>query len=471
MQALAEKTDLIQQIRDFEIFEGVPEESIQWLIAESEYLYYPAGEQLFKPGMRIDSMSIVVQGRYRAQRKQGNEMRLLGTWGTGNVTGVLPFSRMQEIKAYGIALEDCYILNLHRDKFPDLVCQDYKLTGNLVAVMSNRIRSFTQNILQSEKLMALGKISAGLAHELNNPASAMVRSAQILKELIHQTPEGFKAIMTMRATEAQTDGINKILFDKIANKNKVQLSLLEQESMKDDVLEWLEDEGVENAEEFADTFVDFGMGEDELDQLKEIAGHQYLEIILNWVYSTLNKESLIEEINESANRISELVQSIKTYSHMDRGADKTNFDVHEGILSTLIMLKHKFKKKNIRVEKVFDKALPHLCAHPGELNQIWTNIIDNAIDAMEKDGHLKISTYRDMEYICVHIEDNGAGIPEDLKNRIFEPFFTTKGVGEGTGMGLDIVHRIIEKHMGTIEVESEPGKTLFKICLPIEDKN
>lgn len=468
MELVAEKTNLIDKIRDFEVFKNVAEESIRWLIDKSVFVLYREGDNLFKPGEKIDNMSIIVKGRYRVQRPQGNEMRLLGTWGTGNVTGILPFSRMQEIKAYGIALEDTYILNLHKDNFPDLVCQDYQLTGNLVAVMSNRIRSFTQNVLQSEKLMALGKISAGLAHELNNPASAMVRSAQNLHDLIHQTPEGFKAVMTMRATEEQTDAINKILFDKIDNKVESDLTLLQLESMKDDIIDWLEDEDVENAEELADTFVDFNFSEDDLEELKETAGEKYLGVILNWVYSTLNKESLIKEINESANRISELVTSIKTYSHMDRGSDKASFDIHEGIISTLIMLKHKFKKKNIRVEKVLDKTIPSIKAHPGELNQIWTNIIDNAIDAMDQDGKLTIKTYNDHEYICVHIQDNGSGIPEELKNRIFEPFFTTKDVGKGTGMGLDIVHKIIEQHNGTIDIDSHPGETIFRICLPID---
>lgn len=468
MKVIQDKPNLLDQIKEFEVFNDVQADTIQWLIDRSDYVFYPAGELLFQPDTVINDMAIVIKGRYRVQIPQGNEMRLVGTWGIGNVTGVLPFSRMRETRAFGVAIEDCYLLMCHKEHFPDLVCQDYQLTSNLVARMSNRIRNYTQNMMQSEKLMALGKISAGLAHELNNPASAMVRSAQKLHEFIHQTPERFKAVMTMRASEEQTDSINQILFDRIANRKKEELTLLEQESLKDDLIDWLEDQGIDEVEEIADTFVEFDFSEDDLEKIKEISGGDYLQIILNWVYSTLNKEALIEEINESAKRISELILSIKSYSHMDRGSDKTLIDIHEGMINTMIMLKHKFKKKNIRVDKQFDKSMPKIMAHPGELNQIWTNIIDNAIDAMDKNGMLTVKTFLDHEYVCVHIQDNGPGIPTELVNRIFEPFFTTKGVGEGTGMGLDIVRRIIEQHRGTIDVDSKPGETVFKICFPIQ---
>ena len=298
----------------------------------------------------------------------------------------------------------------------------------------------------------------------------MVRSAQKLHSNIHATPERFKIVLSMKITPEQTDQVNAILFDKIDHRVADTRSLLEIEDAKDEILDWLEDRDIENADELAETFIEFNVTMDDLNRIEEIAGTEFLNPILQWIDGTLSKENLIREIQESAHRISELIQSIKAYSHMDRGDSPESISVHPGLINTMIMLKHKFKQKNISVDKAFDKTLPNILAHPGKLNQIWTNLIDNAIDAMDKGGKLTVRTYYDEVFVCVEVEDNGSGIPEDKLSRIFEPFFTTKAIGEGTGMGLDIVRRIIDDHKGLIDVQSQPGKTVFKICLPIQAK-
>jgi signal transduction histidine kinase len=315
--------------------------------------------------------------------------------------------------------------------------------------------------------MSLGRLSAGLAHELNNPASAMVRSAKELRQRVHTTPEKFKSVITMRITEEQTDAVNDILFSKIEKGFRDDLSTLQRSEEEDEILDWLDDHEVENGEDLAETFVDYGITIDDLDKILEKIEEKHLPRILWWVENTLRNETIVTEIGESADRIATLIKSIKAYSHSDRSKSMDLLDVHEGLYNTMMIMKHKMKAKNIQIEKEIDKTLPKLRMFPGQINQVWTNIIDNAIDAMPVKGTLKIKTYKVRNNLCVDISDTGSGIPEELISRIYDPFFTTKGIGEGTGIGLDMVKKIISRHKGDIKVQSEPGNTTFTVCLPI----
>lgn len=466
MKNIPKTPELLHQLQANEILVDIPMPTLKWLIDKSEYQLYETGEYIFEPGDAVDYMLILIQGEYSAKMKRNGRWRELGVWRAGNITGILPFSRMKETRAYGQAIKDCYFLALHKDHFVEMVNISYELTQAMVSVMTSRVRDFTQLRFQDEKLMALGKLSAGLAHELNNPASAMVRSSEELYKRIHSSPEKFKSVITMRITPEQTDLINEILFSKIPEAKNLDLSLMEREERLDDISDWLEDHDIENGEDIADTLVDFGFEEDDLDNIKEIAKNQHIDVLLGWIESTLSLEKLVEEIQEASSRISDLIGSVKSYSHMDRAATMEATDIHEGIKSTGMMLKHEFKKKNIQVSKDFNYDLPKINAFAGELNQVWTNLIVNAIDAMEPNGHLHFKSYADRHFVCVEITDNGSGIPEDIQTRIFEPFFTTKAMGEGTGMGLDIVKKIMERHHADITLESEPGKTTFKLCFP-----
>ncbi|MBK7871391.1 MAG: GHKL domain-containing protein [Saprospiraceae bacterium] len=467
MKILEKSPDLLTMLQSFPIFQNISELALSWMIEKSRYVFYGLDEYVFQPGRPADYMMTIIQGKCSVEFMQQGELRIGGAWEAGEVTGILPFSRMKESRAYGRVLEPCYILELHRECFVEMVNVSYELTQALVGVMSDRVRDFTQMRSQNEKLISLGKLSAGLAHELNNPASAMVRIADELYKRQHQTPERFKAVITMRVTPEQTDAVNAILFSKMADLNNIELSLLERESRKDDMIDWLEDQGVEEAEEIAETLVDFGFEQDDLEQISDIAHGQHLATILWWIEGALSSEKLLCEIKESANRIATLVKAIKSYSHMDRGSAAEPTDLYEGVKSTLIMLKHKLKEKRIQIEKNFQENLPKVIANPGELNQVWTNLFDNAIDAMDEEGMLKIKAYANHRFVTIEITDNGAGLPEENITRIFDPFYTTKSIGEGTGMGLDIVKKIIDRQKGTIGVISKPGETTFTICLPI----
>jgi signal transduction histidine kinase len=361
------------------------------------------------------------------------------------------------------------ILSLHRDYFVEMVNVSYELVQALVSVMTSRVREFSQMRSLDEKLIALGKMSAGLAHELNNPASAMVRSTEELYSRLRQSAERFKQVITMRITPEQADRVNKVLFARIEGAAEFQdLSLMERESRKDDLLDWLEDHDLPEAEDIAESLVDFGFTETDLEHMHDAVGEASFGGVMNWIDNNLNVEKLVEEIRESADRIGKLVASIKSYSHMDQVPTKEPMDIYEGLRSTGMMLKHKFKSKRIEVEKEWPDDLPQVCAIGSELNQVWTNLLVNAVDALpEEGGKITIRAYVERDYVCIEIADNGPGIPEELQSRIFEPFFTTKGVGEGTGMGLDIVNQIIERNEGYVDVTSEPGRTVFKTCLPV----
>ena len=468
MEQLAKPANLLDKISEFQPFQDIDAAALQWIIDKADYIKYEEGEALFYDNKPVNHMQIIVDGEYTIKLKRQNETKIMGTGESGMVTGVLPFSRMKVARAWGIATKPTYTLELHKEHFTEMVNISYELVQNLVGLMSNRIREFTHLRFQDEKLMSLGKLSAGLAHELNNPASAMVRSADLLYQQVHTTPEKFKKVMTMKITDAQVDKINEILYAKAANWQEVELSLLEREDRMDDMLDWLEDHDIENAEDIAETFVDFDLTVEDVEKMYAITDGEYAGSIFSWVQSTLNLEQLVHEIKESADRISTLIKSIKSYSHMDRGVDFELVDIHEGIKNTLTMLKHKIKKKGIIIQKEADYSLPKIMAFPSELNQIWTNVIDNAIDAMEPGGTLTLRSYQKKHNICIEINDTGKGIPEEVKLRIFDPFFTTKPMGEGTGLGLDIVQRIVRHHKGDVFVESEPGNTTFTFCFPIK---
>jgi len=466
MQQITKPADLLDRLQTFEVFSQIDTSALQWMIDRSEYLLYKEGDTVFKAGDPIERMQVIVQGSYHAWFRQNNEQRELGTWGTGYVTGLLPFSRMKKVMATARALEDTYILQLHKQYFTEMVNVSFELTQALVGVMSSRIRDFSTQRSHEEKLMSLGKLSAGLAHELNNPASAIVRSAQELYENIHHTPEKFKAVMAMRVTEEQTDRVNAILYEKL-KAERPELSIMDQQDAMDDILDWLDDQDIEEGDDMAETFVEFGMRTDELDQVADIMAGQHLKPVLAWMERTLALERLVDEIRESSGRIAELVSSVKEYSHMDRSSAREFTQLKDGLNNTLIILKHKLKAKQIKVDKDFAPDLPKFKAYVGELNQVWTNLIANAIDAMDKGGELKVKTACHENYLRVDITDNGHGIPEEIREDIFESFFSTKPVSEGTGMGLDITKRIVERHGGHIQLDSEPGCTTFSVRFPL----
>jgi PAS domain S-box-containing protein len=350
---------------------------------------------------------------------------------------------------------------------------DYELNPESYIVVLTDIttqRKVEEELRQAEKMAALGKLSAGLAHELNNPAAAATSAAGKLRTEI----ENLETVSLELYKNPLDDGkISAIMewLESIYNrsKNSISSSVIELSDLEDAIREWLESMKIEDSWLIAASMSEMGVTIEDLDQLSNICGKENIPVIILWIYRIINIKELADIVKKSTRSISELVNVVKSYSFMDQ-ATLQYIDIHQGIEDTLKILGHKLKK-GVTVNRIYKKSLPKININGNELNQVWTNLIDNAIDATNNKGEITIRTYRKKDFINVEIEDNGSGIPEDIKSRIFDPFFTTKDVGKGTGLGLDISNRIINNQCkGKISFESNPGKTVFTVQLPINDK-
>jgi signal transduction histidine kinase len=457
-------------LQTIDAIKEVPAEQLQWMIDNSKHHVIPAGDFLFKPETPIWGTHFIITGRIRVYRLQNNEVRELAVWPPRSIAGYLPFSRGKVAAAFGEALEDTQVMSLPIEKSPELIRNHFELTQSLVHMMTDRVREFTSFQQQNEKMMALGKLSAGLAHELNNPAAAIVRSAESLKKHLQLEPDTFREVMAIQATPEQVDAISALLFSILHETAKPVLSLMERSDREDELLDWLDDHHVANSAEVAENMVEFGFTISHLEAFKAHVREKDISPVFNWINSSLVKERMVQDIEEASKRIATLVGSIKVFTHMDQGHDKQLTDIHNGIRNTLVILQHRLRKGNVQLVEHFDETLPKIKALIGEMNQVWTNLIDNALDAMEpaKKGVLEIQTSQDRHCVHVSVIDNGPGIPETIRSRIFDPFFTTKGIGKGTGMGLDIVMQIVRQHKGNVNVTSQPGRTEFKVSLPIQ---
>lgn len=459
---------LLPFLKDLSIFESVPQESLEWMISCGGIVHLKKGEFLFEKGEASQFMQIVVEGRFEVYQITDRGRKFFAELEPGEITSQLPYSRLKETSAFGEALEDSVVFRLHKDCFREMITNHFELTRSLVHLMTSRVRNFTQMQVQNEKLMALGKLSAGLAHELNNPSSAMVRSASELALQLRRSPESFKKLLKIQLTEKEIDGIQALLTSKLDATPPV-LSLMERSDLEEDLADWLEAHGESNGFEYAEHLVEFGFSPSDMESLYQLTGSTHLTPTLHWLDDQLKIVKMVNEIEEASKRIGTLVSSIKRYSYMDRDSDRQPVDVKEGIVSTLTMLHHKARKHKVNIEENYASDLPKVKGLPGELNQVWTNIIDNALDAMENGGgSLVIKAENDEHYVRVRIRDTGPGIPDDVLTHIFEPFYTTKPQGKGTGLGLDIVKKILNQHNAEVRVETQPGNTEFTISFPYE---
>ncbi|MDN3549413.1 ATP-binding protein [Mucilaginibacter aquaedulcis] len=464
------QTVTVSWLKSLEVLNNVPDDQLQWLLDNSKDQFFEEGEFLMQPEEPITGPHITVEGSMRFFMMQGTSRRDYTIIGPGNITGYLPFSRGKIAKGYAQAMTKLHIRSLDTGLIPEMIKNHYELTQALVSIMTTRVRDFTALQQQNEKMMALGKLSAGLAHELNNPASAIVRDSLTLKKHLSEEPESIKAIFSMKIEPEDVSAITNTLFSLIDAKDHTRLSLKQRTQREDEIIEWLDEHEIENSYDIAESFVDFNFTIETLETFEKYSPNKNLTHILNWASDMLITEKMVRDIQESARRIAELVSSVKTFTHMDRAQDKQYADIHIGIRNTLTMLGYKIRKGNISVIEDFDETLPEVKALIGELNQVWTNLIDNAIDAMAVNGKgtLTIKTRRDREFVEVFIVDDGPGIAPEIQSLIFDPFFTTKEMGKGTGMGLEVVQRIVKQHRGSIKVKSDPGHTVFSVCFLID---
>jgi len=453
-----------------EALQDVPAAQLQWFIDNSDNILLKQGDFLMEPGKAMDATYIMVEGTMRMYMLQNKEIREFVSFVPKDIMGYLPFSRGKIGNAYGEVMTDTQLLSFPATKIPEMIRTHFELTRALVHILTNRVRNFTALQQQNEKMMALGKLSAGLAHELNNPASAIVRGAYSLKKHLHSVRKTFQDIVDIKISREDVEIVNNLIWGLLNEKEKPTLSMMERSDLEDDMVDWLDDHNISNAPDVAENFVDFGVSIEEVEEFLKHIPETYTDSVINWVNNNLVTEKMVQDIEGASKRIADLVGSVKNFTHMDQGHDKQYADIHDGIKNTLTMLLYKIHKGGIEFKKDFDKTLPPVKAMIGELNQVWTNLLDNALDAMEPAGKgiLEIKTRRDKEFVEVSIIDNGPGIPDNIRSQIFDPFFTTKPIGKGTGLGLDVVTRIVKQHRGSIKVNSVPGRTEFIVCFPID---
>ncbi|MEL6616687.1 MAG: ATP-binding protein, partial [Bacteroidota bacterium] len=450
-----------------DVFHDQPEADLAWLAETAEERTYAEGEAPFETGAKAEEMIVLLEGAFQIFIHDKGQRRPFGTIRAGDISGLLPFSRMETFGGEGIVTERARLAAIHKDHFWNMLERMPEVGKRLVARMTDRVRESSRQNQQREKMLALGKLSAGLAHELNNPAAALRRGASDLRERFRMMMPLVSSLVGHGLSPDQVEEA-RATFQTCTAPLTGSQSALERSEQEDELADWLEDHNVPHAYIVAEVLAEEGATPKALDHLATTIPPEALPDVVLWIEKGMAVDRLMSEIERSAERISELVASVKSYSHMDRAPTRQYTDLHEGIEQTLTMLGHTIRKKSLTVERDWADDVPEVCVYPGEINQVWTNLLDNAIDAAPEAGTLRLRSRREGRLVCVDITDNGEGIPDEIVDRIFEPFYTTKPPGSGTGLGLDVVQRIVAQHEGRVDVQSEPGATTFTVCLPIE---
>src|SRR5467141_1805979 len=458
---MVEKSELIRVAA----FADLPDDQLAWFISQSQELHLKAGETYLRAGDPANAMFVILEGQFEIRGEIGGETVAFAI-DAGNVTGALPFSRMKTFTVGGRALVDSRALKFSAALFPDLVQKMPELAKHLVGLMSDRIRETTRMEQQRERLAGLGKLSAGLAHELNNPASAAKRAASQLRSILIKIKSASLELGRRDLTSAQKLEIEK-LEASFTQKDVIPADALTISDLEDQIDSLLRSHGQNDLWQLAADLARRNIKPEVLESLFATLEADTARAALVRIAASVEVAALLNEIESSTSRISDLVRAIKEYTYMDQGPVQ-NVDIVKSLETTLTILNHKLKH-GVAVQRDYQRVPFLVNSFGSELNQVWTNIIDNAIDAMQGKGELRVRTYREDSCVVVEIGDNGPGISPEVKPHIFEPFFTTKGVGEGTGLGLDTVQRIVKKHRGSIQVTSKPGDTRFQVRLPLAE--
>ncbi|HTU32728.1 MAG TPA: ATP-binding protein [Candidatus Acidoferrum sp.] len=456
----------VAALRSISVFADLPGEDLEWLASRMDEVVFSAGQVFARSGDPVEYLNVILEGEIQFERSPGSPVLIASA---GQVTGLLPFSRLTQVRGTARAVLPTRLLRLHKRHFPEMTQRMPQLVQRLVGLMSDRIREITRMETQQEKLMALGKLSAGLAHELNNPAAAARRAAQNLMEAMESVRAASLKLLQHAFSEAQR--VAMLQFEQEVMKQAVSPAgqssdPLEFSDREEAVTNWLERHNISEPYQIASVLTDARVGPQKLDTLAATTGEDAIGYVLRRIAALITVYGLLHEIDNSTRRISDLVTAIKRYSYMDQGALQ-EVNLQEDLENTLKIFGNRLKN-GVTVIRDYDPHLPRVCAYGGELNQVWTNLIDNAIDAMNGKGELRVRAYHESDCAVVEIGDNGPGIPAEVQGHVFEPFFTTKKVGEGTGLGLDTVLRIVRRHHGSVDLKSQPGDTRFRVRLPFK---
>jgi signal transduction histidine kinase len=458
----------IQDLRKSPLFEGLTDAELKQLMAMAEPVSLRAGDVLIRQGELGDAAFVILEGDFEVQKQAGQSLIKIDVRNPGDVVGEMALLSRAPRNASVIAKTAGQTLRIPQEAFERLLLSSTTAAMTVLHWVMARLTQNESLLHQQEKMAALGTMSAGLAHELNNPAAAAQRSASQLRETQSRWLDLTHQIEQLALQENQMDWLDELLRDASRRfGTPAKLEALEKIDLVDNLQSWLEAGGVEAAWELAPAMVNFGWHSESLEHLKHQLSPSLFALSMQWLGTSCLMMSLLSEVLHTTERISQIVRAVKSYTYLDQ-APLLEVDVHEGLESTLLIMQHKIKK-GVTVRREYAPDLPRIEAYASELNQVWTNIIDNAIDALDGKGEIRIKTYLEDRNVAVEISDTGAGIPEDIQSRIFDPFFTTKAPGQGTGLGLHISHDIIaNRHHGQLMLQSKPGETKFRVLLPVQ---
>ena len=443
---------------------GAPPDEIAWLADHGQLVRYEVGDVLTAKNGTVRGLYVVLSGHLSIHIDRGSGPHKVMEWEQGDVTGLLPYSRLVAPPGDVKAEKPTELFLVPREDLPELIRECPELTSIFVHVMLDRARHFTSSDLLEEKMSSLGKLAAGLAHELNNPASAVARSARELATRLSEAEAAARALGAARLSDAQQAAIDRARSACVAEAGaKIGRSTLEQADREDAIADWLERHRVDRLA--AEPLADSALPLETLDELAQALDAETLPVALRWLVAGCATQQLASEVESAASRIHHLVAAVKGFTYMDQTTMPKPVEVGRGLADTLAVLGGKARQKSVRVTVDVAPDLPRIPGFGGELNQVWANLIDNALDAAK--STVAVRAARRGDAVVVSVVDDGAGLPAELRERIFDPFFTTKPVGHGTGLGLDIARRIVARHRGEIELESRPGNTEFRVVLPI----
>jgi signal transduction histidine kinase len=459
-------TELVDRLAALPSLGGVPYEELEWLVSHGTFEVHEAGHVIGSKGIRIEKLWLVISGHVAIRVDRGAGPRLVTEWHAGEATGMLPYSRMKAPPGDNYCAEKTEFLTIDEKHFPELVHHCPVFTAHTVHTMIDRARNFNTSALQDEKMVSLGKLAAGLAHELNNPASATKRGASLLVEDLSRLDAALRALSSPGLTDELFDAIERVRPLCLTRPDGGVRSPIDQADREDEIADWLVRHQADpaHAESLADTAVTI----DALDILASATSGDLLDAALRWLAARSATQALAADIEQAATRIYELVDAVKKFTYMDNLAGPESVDVEAGIRDTMRVLDAKVTSKSASITLDFEPDLPRVRATGGELNQVWLSLIDNALDAIPESGRIDISARSELDRVLVRVVDDGPGIPADILQRVFDPFFTTKPPGQGTGLGLDMTRRLVRRYHGDISVESRPGLTEFRVSLLAE---
>jgi signal transduction histidine kinase len=457
--------DLLARLAAHRTVGKVPRGELEWLVAHGTLERYVPGDMIARKGHPVEALYIILKGHVAHFTDQGGSLRKAVDWHDGDATGMLPYSRLANAPGNTVILEPTEILRVAREHLPALPIDCPQVTAELVHVMVDRARAFKASDLQVEKMASLGKLAAGLAHELNNPASAAARSAQLISEALAESEEASRAFGAANLDDRAQRVVERVRWACSGGPITGVFSPLERSDREEALSDWLLDHDLDDAlaAPLGETNVTLAL----LDELAGAVDGDQLRASLRWVAAGCIVRGLAQDVERAASRVHELVSAVKGFTYMDRAPSAEPVDLAKGLSDTLAVMAAKARGKSASLALDLPPDLPRVRGFGGELNQVWANLIDNALDAVGENGRVMVTARHEGTRVLVRVTDDGPGIPAEVESRIFDPFFTTKPVGKGTGLGLDIVRRLVDRSDGSIEVESKRGRTEFRVAFPV----